>query len=93
MHPIYFVISQQMPTADEVGMRYGLPNIILDVIECDAADIDSIYQDRVVPLQNGRGYGIRVTYFTREPRSAFQSWSRRESTPAARDYTDPETWQ
>ena len=93
MHPIYFVISQQMPSADEFSMRYGLPNVILDVIECDASDIDSIYQERVVPLQNGRGFGIRVTYFTREPRSAFQQWSRQENTSAALDYTDPEAWK
>ena len=92
MHPIYFVISQRMPGGGELGMRWGLPNVILDVIECDASDIDSIYRERVTPLLS-RGYGIQATFYTREPRSAFQQWSRQENTPAAPDYTDPETWK
>ena len=85
MHPVYFVISQRTPNGDEFGMRYGLPNVILDVIECDAADIELIYQERVVPLRSMRP-GIQATIYTREP----QRWAWRENTATAPDYNASE---
>lgn len=73
-HPIYFVISERVTDyAGQLSMYYALPNLILDVIECDAADIQAVWDERVAPLlTNGRK--VQATYFSREVDTPFRQW-------------------